>query len=88
MTMPTNTITGMIMMLKAERIFFVPLSLWGVSEFAALSIKLYGKIDYAYDLLLSTIKLESRKHRQIYENQKKVSRWVIRWLNSKHNIDV
>jgi len=88
MTMPTNTITGMITMSKAERIFFVPLSLWGVSEFTALSIKLYGKIDYAYDLLLSTIKLESKKHRQIYENQKKVSRWVIRWLNSKHNIDV
>jgi len=64
------------------RIFHVPLSLWGVSEYVAEAISRYGSMEHAYDLVVA--RLENRwENRRRYGKLIPACRWKIRQLNMK-----
>jgi len=64
------------------RIFHVPLSLWGVSEYVAEAISRYGSMEHAYDLVIA--RLENRcENRRRYGKLILVCRWTVRQLDMK-----
>ena len=64
------------------RIFHVPLSLWGVSEYVAEAISRYGSMEHAYDLVIA--RLENRwENRRLYGKLIPACKWKIKQLNIK-----
>jgi len=69
--------------LKAKmRIFHVPLSLWGVSEYVAEAIRRYGSMEYAYDLVIARLE-NTRENRLRYGKLIPVCKWKIKQLDMK-----
>jgi len=64
------------------RIFHVPLSLWGVSEYVAEAISRYGSMEHAYDLVIARLE-NNRENRRRYGKLIPVCRWKIKQLNQK-----
>jgi len=62
------------------RIFHVPLSLWGVSEYVAEAISRYGSMEHAYDLVIARLK-DNYLNRRRYGKLIPVCKWKIRQLN-------
>jgi len=55
------------------RIFHVPLSLWGVSEYVAEAISRYGSIEPAYDLVIARLEDNRNKRGESKNEQSKSS---------------
>jgi len=64
------------------RIFHVPLSLWGVSEYVAEAISRYGSMEHAYDLVVARLE-NTRENRRRYGKLIPVCKWKIKQLNMK-----
>jgi len=64
------------------RIFHVPLSLWGVSEYVAEAISRYGSMEHAYDLVIARLE-NNYLNRRRYGKLIPVCKWTVRQLNIK-----
>jgi len=64
------------------RIFHVPLSLWGVSEYVAEAISRYGSMEHAYDLVIARLE-DNLENRRRYGKLIPVCRWTVRQLDMK-----
>jgi len=64
------------------RIFHVPLSLWGVSEYVAEAIRRYGSMEHAYDLVIARLE-NNCENRRRYGKLIPACRWKVKQLNMK-----
>jgi len=64
------------------RIFHVPLSLWGVSEYVAEAIRKYGSMEHAYDLVIARLE-NNRENRQRYGKLIPACKWKVKQLDMK-----
>ena len=64
------------------RIFHVPLSLWGVSEYVAEAISRYGSMEPAYDLVIARLE-DNYLNRRRYGKLIPVCKWTVRQLDMK-----
>jgi len=64
------------------RIFRVPLSLWGVSEYVAEAISRYGSMEHAYDLVVARLE-NNYLNRRRYGKLIPACKWKVKQLGMK-----